>query len=48
LYFAKTPKPGKVKTRMLAAVSPKIAAALPSEWHALIFCVTAEAAEFGK
>ena len=28
LVFAKTPKPGKVKTRLLAAVSPKDAAAL--------------------
>jgi len=28
LIFAKTPKPGKVKTRLLAAVSPEVAAAL--------------------
>jgi rSAM/selenodomain-associated transferase 1 len=28
LVFAKTPKPGKVKTRLLAAVSPQAAAAL--------------------
>src|SRR5258705_4899333 len=28
LVFAKTPKPGKVKTRLLAAVSAEVAAAL--------------------
>jgi len=28
LVFAKTPKPGKMKTRLLAAVSAEVAAAL--------------------